>query len=633
MCDRHDLGVALGDNGQGEARIERGLRRLGMAGRDEPRAGDDYEPNIFLYDNYPGGIGLSEPLYRLHDRLLRESRALIAACPCRDGCPSCVGPAGEIGSRGKEVALALLDAILRAACRGSTGPTLPSRSAEARDRKLSAGSLPCPRPRSTTSCSGCAARPSSARPPPAGVAGRLERSLLGAEAEDGISLRERLQRLVSAAACATSRGTWRSGRRRVAARRRRGLAATRRLGRRARPSRSWSRASASRTSAASSSSWRTTSTSSRSTATCRSPASARCAPAPSAILTAEPGLDAFDLRAAVFLDTETTGLAGGAGTAAFLDRRRLRRGRPLPGAPVLHARLPRGRRRCSHALADDLARFERIVTFNGKMFDLPLLEARYRLNRARFPLSGRAPLRPAASRAAALEGAPRVVPAAVARGAASSACAAGATSPASRSPRSTSTTSAAATRGPCAKVFDHNRARHRVPGRPRDPGLPVGRGGPGRGPARRAEPGPRPRAGPALRALRGEQYRRAVGPRQGAPAQRRLFCGWPPGRSAPAISSERRGSVAAGGRGGGAVWPAASWPCTTSTAPAISMRPWPRSTGPSTSSYGRRSSPQSRRMARGLLAGAARIQRLVAQAAGGPLAESPSSGTPQPPER
>ena len=29
MCDRHDLGVALGDNGQGEARIERGLRRLG----------------------------------------------------------------------------------------------------------------------------------------------------------------------------------------------------------------------------------------------------------------------------------------------------------------------------------------------------------------------------------------------------------------------------------------------------------------------------------------------------------------------------------------------------------------------------------------------------------------------------
>jgi DEAD/DEAH box helicase domain-containing protein len=111
MCDRHDLGVALGDNGQGEARVERGLRRVGL--RDgSPAPGLDYEPNVFIYDNYPGGIGLSEPLYRLHSRLLSESRTLIAACPCRDGCPSCVGPAGEAGTRGKEVALALLDAIL-----------------------------------------------------------------------------------------------------------------------------------------------------------------------------------------------------------------------------------------------------------------------------------------------------------------------------------------------------------------------------------------------------------------------------------------------------------------------------------------------------------------------------------------
>jgi DEAD/DEAH box helicase domain-containing protein len=111
MCDRHDLGVAVGDNGQGEARVERGLRLV--AGRTEaPLApGQDYEPNVFIYDNYPGGIGLSEPLYRLHERLLAESRALIARCSCGDGCPSCVGPVGETGSRGKEVALAILDAI------------------------------------------------------------------------------------------------------------------------------------------------------------------------------------------------------------------------------------------------------------------------------------------------------------------------------------------------------------------------------------------------------------------------------------------------------------------------------------------------------------------------------------------
>jgi DEAD/DEAH box helicase domain-containing protein len=113
MCDRHDLGVAIGDNGQGEARIERGLRRL-VPGEHAASPGPDYEPNVFVYDNYPGGIGLSEPLYRLHERLLSECLALIRSCGCKDGCPSCVGPVGEVGSRGKEVATALLAAVSEA---------------------------------------------------------------------------------------------------------------------------------------------------------------------------------------------------------------------------------------------------------------------------------------------------------------------------------------------------------------------------------------------------------------------------------------------------------------------------------------------------------------------------------------
>jgi DEAD/DEAH box helicase domain-containing protein len=110
MCDRHDLGVALGDNGQGEAHVERGMSRLASA-RPAPVADVAYEPNVFLYDDYPGGIGLSEPLYRLHARLVGESRALIERCACRDGCPSCVGPTGEVGGRGKEVAHAVLRAL------------------------------------------------------------------------------------------------------------------------------------------------------------------------------------------------------------------------------------------------------------------------------------------------------------------------------------------------------------------------------------------------------------------------------------------------------------------------------------------------------------------------------------------
>ena len=112
MCDRWDLGVAIGDNGQGEARVERGLRRLvhNPAELAVPTR-DDYEPQVFVYENYPGGIGLSEPLYRLHDRLLGESLALNRGCGCREGCPSCVGPLGEVGSRGKAVAVAILEAL------------------------------------------------------------------------------------------------------------------------------------------------------------------------------------------------------------------------------------------------------------------------------------------------------------------------------------------------------------------------------------------------------------------------------------------------------------------------------------------------------------------------------------------
>jgi len=114
MCDRGDIGVALGDNSQGTASVERGFKRLtagaGAAASAEP-AGAAYEPNVFIYDNYPGGIGFSQPLYELHGKLLSESKRLIESCPCHEGCPSCVGPVGEIGHRGKQTALAILELL------------------------------------------------------------------------------------------------------------------------------------------------------------------------------------------------------------------------------------------------------------------------------------------------------------------------------------------------------------------------------------------------------------------------------------------------------------------------------------------------------------------------------------------
>ena len=80
-----------------------------------------FEPNIYLYDSYPGGVGLSEPLFRMSDSLLEKTHKLISECPCPTGCPSCVGPAGEIGEKGKEVALEILrcEGKLGNACHGS----------------------------------------------------------------------------------------------------------------------------------------------------------------------------------------------------------------------------------------------------------------------------------------------------------------------------------------------------------------------------------------------------------------------------------------------------------------------------------------------------------------------------------
>jgi uncharacterized protein len=108
-----------------------------------------------------------------------------------------------------------------------------------------------------------------------------------------------------------------------------------------------------------------------------------------AVLAGEPTPEAyasFATERTAFLDTETTGLAGGAGTAAFLVGVALVRGdalclrqyvmRDYDEEPAL-----------LQAVAEDLREVSHLVTFNGRGFDVPLLEARYRLNRARAPLA------------------------------------------------------------------------------------------------------------------------------------------------------------------------------------------------------------------------------------------------------
>jgi DEAD/DEAH box helicase domain-containing protein len=105
MCDRRDLGTAVGE------RLPSAASEINWEDFAAPRTSDlteFFEPNLYLYDAYPGGIGFSEPLYRISNVLLERTRELICACPCENGCPSCVGPAGDRTERTKNVALAIL---------------------------------------------------------------------------------------------------------------------------------------------------------------------------------------------------------------------------------------------------------------------------------------------------------------------------------------------------------------------------------------------------------------------------------------------------------------------------------------------------------------------------------------------
>jgi DEAD/DEAH box helicase domain-containing protein len=88
MCDPRDLGV--------------------LAQVQAPFTG---RPTIYLYDAVPGGVGLTERLYTLADEHLRACREAVGSCACSDGCPACVGPAVEVGHRGKAVVAELLAAM------------------------------------------------------------------------------------------------------------------------------------------------------------------------------------------------------------------------------------------------------------------------------------------------------------------------------------------------------------------------------------------------------------------------------------------------------------------------------------------------------------------------------------------
>ena len=94
MCDPRDLGLAITED---------------IAGTKS------YEPDLFLYDNYPeGGIGLSAPLFKLTRRLLGGVLDLLQRARAKAACPACVGYVDEVGgSRSQGGAFRILSELTK----------------------------------------------------------------------------------------------------------------------------------------------------------------------------------------------------------------------------------------------------------------------------------------------------------------------------------------------------------------------------------------------------------------------------------------------------------------------------------------------------------------------------------------
>src|SRR6202040_2399127 len=77
MCDRRDLGTAIGERPPTPVDYSDELVSMRREEADAANAKEFFEPNLYLFDAYPGGIGFSEPLFRAHELLVEKTRELI----------------------------------------------------------------------------------------------------------------------------------------------------------------------------------------------------------------------------------------------------------------------------------------------------------------------------------------------------------------------------------------------------------------------------------------------------------------------------------------------------------------------------------------------------------------------------
>ena len=116
MCDRHDVGVSIGngsalDDGQAPGGETAAVSAWAEAGRRARRPWISTNRASSSTTTTRAASASPSRCSRCARALLAKTRDLIATCPCASGCPSCVGPLGEVGPLAKTVALDILSAV------------------------------------------------------------------------------------------------------------------------------------------------------------------------------------------------------------------------------------------------------------------------------------------------------------------------------------------------------------------------------------------------------------------------------------------------------------------------------------------------------------------------------------------
>ena len=151
ICDRWDVG--------------------GVSMAIHPQTG---QPTIFVYDGYPGGAGIAELAFEAASRHARATLELIAACPCDDGCPSCV-QSPKCGNWNEYLDKAGRDRVARghgtralraARCTAPEPVTGRPRRVRGRERRRARPSRPRPRRDTRTTRAPRRSRPRPGAPPP-----------------------------------------------------------------------------------------------------------------------------------------------------------------------------------------------------------------------------------------------------------------------------------------------------------------------------------------------------------------------------------------------------------------------------------------------------------------------------------